>query len=646
MNLFIPSLAVFLALVLPDFCLGAEQDGQPQPTIFDQQLLDENSFCLTPNRLDTIYNYYAIGAATDRRERVSMFENVEFFQALVFNESDFRVRYKGSRIFTTIEDVVEYLALGNGDLTGGDIDVQHAGIESITCDSEDIAVVNINNTIFSDFEGGIVYNTIIDRHIFAPNSHQYMQVDTAVPDAVTKSIEGSPISVQGFCDAAILRCPGEFYPYASLQDCYETMGTMPLRCEEGVKSNYTGGVLQGDTVICRFLHLLSAGVRPTYHCPHLRNISVVCVPLECPSAVRLIAEAEDVPFNASHGTAIRILELIFVSLLLLIAISSFVWYSKARAREITSTNIDRKKPVHPNNGKSHLPSMVFSNLKLCWIHDHEDDAEIVLDWDHGHLGGCKMTCMTGESGSGKTSLIKLLCGFEPEHMNLTCAQWSRRDPVAFCPQSADMWPREMIVKNILLFACALSNVNPDEYANCFDILGLNDLMGQAFGTLSGGQKQRVNIAATIVRPAPALIFLDEPFAALDENSALACLQVLVDLPVEHSFVMTVHNASPSLAALFDRIIHFDGKEGHCMIERKKGPSSDPAVFNLGGGQQVSWSKIGSMKASFILWYGQFYGLPFVELGAVLCSLSGAIIVGLLGKCRALIPRTAFTSSKF
>eukprot|EP00979_Chaetoceros_neogracilis_P013436 scaffold3835_cov295-Chaetoceros_neogracile.AAC.5 len=41
--------------------------------------------------------------------------------------------------------------------------------------------------------------------------------------------------------------------------------------------------------------------------------------------------------------------------------------------------------------------------------------------------------------------------------------------------------------------------------------------------------------------------------------------------------MTIHNASPKIASMFDRMIHFDGKETCRMIERK-GPATVPAFI--------------------------------------------------------------------
>jgi hypothetical protein len=93
----------------------------------------ENDSCITVARLDSIYGYDGVTSATNRRaKRVSMLKNTEFFLMLIYNESDFRVRYKGSRIFSAVEDFVEYLALGNGDLNGGDMEVLRTSIKIST----------------------------------------------------------------------------------------------------------------------------------------------------------------------------------------------------------------------------------------------------------------------------------------------------------------------------------------------------------------------------------------------------------------------------------------------------------------------------------------------------------------------------------
>ena len=65
---------------------------------------------------------------------------------------------------------------------------------------------------------------------------------------VTIILQNPPFDREDFCESAVLKCPGELYPYENLQDCYDTVAHIPDRCDAGVKDDYTDGILQGDTM--------------------------------------------------------------------------------------------------------------------------------------------------------------------------------------------------------------------------------------------------------------------------------------------------------------------------------------------------------------------------------------------------------------
>jgi len=296
-----------------------------------------------------------------------------------------------------------------------------------------------------------------------------------------------------------------------------------------------------------------------------------------------------------------------------------------------------------NHDDNTLPSLMFKDLQLSRKNsdDHESAASkknIVLNVKQNFLGGCPLTAITAPSGTGKTTLMRLLCGFEESHMELSVGEWLRKDPMSYCPQHANMYPHEMPVKDIIYFASNLANVDPVEYHDFFHILGINELMDQSIGTLSGGQLQRVNICATIIRPTPSVIFLDEPLAALDQENALHCLTALKMLPVKHSFVVTVHDPSPKVQLMFDRIVHLDSKRRITMVDSKKpiATSINLPILEVDDKKYRRVNKKsthfrGSVKASFILWFSQFYGIPLVEVVVILCTICGAVFAGFLAR---------------
>jgi ABC-type multidrug transport system ATPase subunit len=71
------------------------------------------------------------------------------------------------------------------------------------------------------------------------------------------------------------------------------------------------------------------------------------------------------------------------------------------------------------------------------------------------LGGCKLTAIQGPSGSGKLTFLHLLSGHHQSNMTLSVGEFVSRPPIIICQQSADIWPEEMLVQDILLFACAM-----------------------------------------------------------------------------------------------------------------------------------------------------------------------------------------------
>ena len=108
-------------------------------------------------------------------------------------------------------------------------------------------MVSIESRIFSTFDGDRA-DLSTDRFIFGSDSSLLVSVDTNVPTAVTIILQNTPFDREDFCESAVLKCPGELYPYENLQDCYDTLAHIPDRCDAGVKDDYTDGILQGDTM--------------------------------------------------------------------------------------------------------------------------------------------------------------------------------------------------------------------------------------------------------------------------------------------------------------------------------------------------------------------------------------------------------------
>jgi ATP-binding cassette subfamily B protein len=158
-----------------------------------------------------------------------------------------------------------------------------------------------------------------------------------------------------------------------------------------------------------------------------------------------------------------------------------------------------------------------------------------------HLPAGATVAVVGEYGSGKTSLVKLLCGFyEPTHGRITVdgvaldetdiGAWRARVSAAF--QDFGRY-RTTVREAVGIGDVARAGDEPAvrqavHDGNAQTVVerlpdGLDTLLGKDFGgtDLSEGQWQRLALARSAMRPAPLLLVLDEPTAALDAPSEYA-----------------------------------------------------------------------------------------------------------------------------
>ena len=175
-----------------------------------------------------------------------------------------------------------------------------------------------------------------------------------------------------------------------------------------------------------------------------------------------------------------------------------------------------------------------------------------------------LTALVGPSGSGKTTLLRLLAGLETppqgrivvgESVWLDTRQNINRPPqqrsIGYVFQDTALFPNMTVRENIQYAAPA---DKPTTVSELIEATGLSSFAGQKPGLLSGGQRQRVALARALVRR-PQLLLLDEPFAALDGESAQALRHVLLDLHrTWGTTTLLVSHHEGDVTALADRVI--------------------------------------------------------------------------------------------
>ncbi len=174
----------------------------------------------------------------------------------------------------------------------------------------------------------------------------------------------------------------------------------------------------------------------------------------------------------------------------------------------------------------------------------------------------------GPSGSGKSSLLRVIAGLEPRASGSvkfaeTCWQDSdsgrfmpaHRRPVGYVFQDARLFPHLSVHGNL---DYALRRCGSDQPAisdnEVIETFNLHNILHRDVHSLSGGERQRVAIARTLLTQ-PRLLLLDEPLAALDVNRKSDILPYLESLPRRFDIpaIYVSHSAS-EMARLADTVV--------------------------------------------------------------------------------------------
>ncbi len=172
-----------------------------------------------------------------------------------------------------------------------------------------------------------------------------------------------------------------------------------------------------------------------------------------------------------------------------------------------------------------------------------------------------ITALLGPNGAGKTTLLSILATLiEPTSGRVSIGEYDvcrqRREVrriLGFLPQEFGLYDR-LTAYDFLDYICVLKGIrNRQQWVQwALEQVGLERYARRRIGTFSGGMRQRLGIAQALLNTPPVLI-VDEPTSGLDPAERNRFRQLLTQLAVNRTVILSTHLVEDvSLAA--ERVI--------------------------------------------------------------------------------------------
>lgn len=182
------------------------------------------------------------------------------------------------------------------------------------------------------------------------------------------------------------------------------------------------------------------------------------------------------------------------------------------------------------------------------------------------VGRGEVVGFLGPNGAGKTTTLRMLAGFlgptrgriSIEGMDIQRSPRQAKRRIGYMPEASPLYP-EMRVREYLEFRAALKGVGRSARRRLVDQAieraAVQEVDKTVIQHLSKGFRQRVGLADALVA-CPPLLILDEPTAGLDPNQIREVRQLIRELGMTHTILLSTHILS-EVEAVCDRAIVID-----------------------------------------------------------------------------------------
>ena len=172
--------------------------------------------------------------------------------------------------------------------------------------------------------------------------------------------------------------------------------------------------------------------------------------------------------------------------------------------------------------------------------------------------------IVGNNGSGKTVLMKCICGFLPVTSGVikVGGRQIRKDVdfpegLGVIIETPGFLTGLSGKRNLEILAELRGQVGEEKIGQVLEKVGLDPSMKKPVGKYSLGMRQRLGIAQAIVED-PEFLILDEPFNGLDHRGAAEIRKILLEQKEQGKTILLASHNGEDIRILCDRVFEMDG----------------------------------------------------------------------------------------
>ena len=193
--------------------------------------------------------------------------------------------------------------------------------------------------------------------------------------------------------------------------------------------------------------------------------------------------------------------------------------------------------------------------------------DVSFEFEEGKIYG-----IIGNNGSGKTVLMKCICGFLVPTRGKIFVNYKQvgkeidfPEDMGIIIETPGFLPNLTGFKNLELLASIQNKIGVDVIRETLEKVGLDYKSKKPVAKYSLGMRQRLGIAQAIMED-PSILILDEPFNGLDKKGVAHIHKLILELKNRNKTIILSSHSQNDIDVLCDVVCEMDaGEFGRCNI---------------------------------------------------------------------------------